>query len=150
MKKYILTILLVFWVVVILVLSFQDGEGTAGVSMLVTRRILSFLGKEEADYNTLLYWDQQLRLIAHPAIFFLYGILSMGTVMQYDKKPVARGIGTVLLGIILCAATEMGKYFIDGRHCSVKEMCLNVIGMCMAYAVVFLILWIKKIFGRWC
>ncbi|MDE6432938.1 MAG: VanZ family protein [Lachnospiraceae bacterium] len=129
MKKILLSITLIFWVGFILFLSFQTGTDTAATSLGLTKWILQFFIEGEIPDETLMHWHMLFRLWAHPAIFFFYGMLAMGVTTEFISKYSVCLLVTGISGIGLAVFSEVGKWNIPGRHCDIKEMALNVVGV---------------------
>lgn len=146
MRKYIVTFLLIIWVSLILFLSFQGGSSTANTSYDFTRFVLNIFSKAEIDYGTLMLWDGRFRLSAHFILFFLYEIIGMAMIKEYGLKVGPFSIAVIGSGFLLAVFTEVGKLLIDGRHCDLPEMGLNLIGVLVGIIVAlpFLVWWHKK------
>lgn len=129
MKKTLLMVTLIFWIGLILFLSFQTGADTADTSMGFTTYILQFFIEGDIPYETLMYWHMKFRLWAHPAIFFFYAMLATGVMEEFVKRNSVCCAVSLVSGIILAVFSEVGKWNIPGRHCDVKEMALNVLGV---------------------
>lgn len=78
--------------------------------------------------------ERMLRTSAHVVVYFIFGALAWMAFQQLLVVPVV-----VLIGIL----DEATKRFISGRHCSFKEMGLNVVGavlgvaLCVAITMMF-------------
>lgn len=78
--------------------------------------------------------ERVLRTSAHVVVYAVFGALAWTAFQQWLVVPVV-----VLIGI----ADEWSKRFISGRHCSFKEMGLNVVGavlgvvLCVAITMIF-------------
>jgi len=138
MKKWISTILLAAWVCLILFLSFQSGKDTAATSMTFTSKILQFFIGREPEYELLMMWDGRFRLAAHFVLLFLYGLISFETVYQWSDHSMVKGLlVSVVSGIIIAVISEVGKIRIEGRHCDLSEMLLNVVGALTGSIIIF-------------
>lgn len=145
MKKLISIIILIGWIVLVLYLSYQNGQDTANTSMTFTKDVLNFLMRGEPDWETLLLWDGRFRLAAHFGLFFCYGMISMAVLSAWtDTTLMITGL-SLCSGAALAVLSETGKLFIAGRHCDFGEMGLNVIGI---FAGVVLAALCRQIFHR--
>lgn len=145
MKKLISIIILIGWIVLVLYLSYQNGQDTANTSMMFTKDVLNFFMRSEPDWETLLLWDARFRLAAHFALFFCYGIISMAVLSAWiDTTLMITGV-SLCSGAMLAVLSEAGKLFIAGRHCDFEEMGLNVMSV---FAGVFLAVLCRQIFHR--
>lgn len=128
----------------ILFLSFQNGQETASTSHEFTKRILQLFMRREPDNNLLMQWDGHFRLAAHFVLFFLYGILGMLAVKEFRERGfLLKGV-IPGLGILLAVFSEVGKIPISGRHCDLFEMSLNIIGMVAGILLVLAAGWIYQ------
>lgn len=142
MKKYIAIILLMGWVGLVLFLSFQNGQDTADTSLKFTQKVLQIFMKGEPDWGILMLWDKRFRLAAHFVLLFLYGVISMLVLTEWiERLLIVTGI-SIGSGIFLAVMAEVGKLPIDGRHCDLLEMGLNVAGAVMGTVVVSMFYWL--------
>lgn len=78
--------------------------------------------------------ERMLRTSAHVVVYFIFGALAW---MAFQQLLVVPGV------VIIAVLDEATKRFIKGRHCSLKEMGLNVVGavlgvaLCVAIAMMF-------------
>lgn len=131
MKKYIVTVLLLGWGTLILFLSFQKGPDTANTSFVFTKSILTIFMNTQPDCEILELWDSYFRLAAHFVLFFLYGMISVLVIKEYEKKFLIAFVLGSLSGFLLAVLSELGKLPIPGRHCDWSEMGLNLLGVCL-------------------
>jgi len=142
MKKYISITLLIGWAFLVLFLSFQNGTDTACTSLNFTQNVLQFFMKNEPDWGTLMLWDGRFRLAAHFVLLFLYGVISMLVLTEWiERLLIVTGISAGS-GIFLAVMAEVGKLPIDGRHCDLLEMGLNIAGAAAGVAAVLLFYWL--------
>lgn len=78
--------------------------------------------------------ERMLRTSAHVVVYFIFGALAW---MAFQQLLVVPGV------VIIAVLDEWSKRFIKGRHCSLKEMGLNVVGavlgvaLCVAITMIF-------------
>lgn len=122
----------ILWMSFCLFLSWQPGEDTVKLSGSVAktvRRIIYLFGVE-IDLNNLHAW---LRKAAHPAVFFVSGVLFFCSFVRSLKHRRRASLLASLLAAALCSTcavvAEMGKVWIPGRHLHWDEVLLNVAGV---------------------
>lgn len=143
-KQTVLIILLLLWISLILYLSFQTGTNTANTSMEVTKCILKLFLGEDIPQDVLFRWHMTFRLWAHPIIFCFFSVLAMGVAFSYIEKRGTCVLFAALSGVMLAVFTEVGKWNIPGRHCDIKEMGLNVIGVLVGIILMFVVQLVSK------
>ena len=118
------------WTVFVFRLSVQTGEETAGLSLGIIDRLLSYLPwlTELFDYDLLHAW---LRKGAHVAVFGILG-LTMATVASITADTLRGSWKKAAVAVLLvCAAlavmTEVVKLGVPGRHLDWDEAALNVV-----------------------
>ena len=134
-KRYIFIAVLIFRGDVILFLSFQNGGNSASTSQYLTIRVLQLLRMDTDDWNLIMLWDHRIRVLAHAATFFVYGMFGA---FALSCEWVTRRIWWVLFvmsGIGLAVWAEAGKVCmgIPGRHCDLHEMMLNLAGFVVGF-----------------
>ena len=139
MKKVLLIFILIFWVGLILFLSFQTGTDTADTSLGLTRYILGIFMEGEISYETMEHWHMIFRLWAHPGIFFFYAMLATGVLAEFVENKAVCFVVTIFSGIVLAVFSEVGKLNIPGRHCDVKEMGLNIAGLLVGSFIMLIV-----------
>lgn len=144
MKKYISVAFLLAWIGLILFLSFQNGTDTAGTSMTFTSDVLRFFIHREPEYELLMLWDARFRLWAHFVLLFFYGMICFEVVYQWTGKMFSSLIASAFTGSVLGAVAEIGKLWIDGRHCQMDEMMLNIVGALVGVVVIVRIHYIYR------
>ena len=142
MKKIFSVVLLIGWIGFVLFLSFQNGEDTSNTSLTFTQKVLHIFIGSNPDWELLMLWDKRFRLAAHFVLFFLYGIISMLVLMQLRKHLLTAGGISAASGIFLSALSEFGKLPIQGRHCDLSEMGLNMAGAAAGTVVCMVSVWL--------
>lgn len=138
MRKYLSIVVLAGWIGLVLYLSYQNGQETAGTSREFTQFILHIFMKTEPDAAVLMQWDGRFRTAAHFVLFFFYGVISVPILKEWFKTAfMAMGLAAIS-GILLAVLSEGGKVFIAGRHCDYPEMGLNIAGVVAGIIVVIL------------
>lgn len=137
MKRVVFIVITIFWAGLILYLSFEKGAETADTSMRLTHFLMGLFYHGEPPYEVLMLWDGHFRLAAHFVLFFLYGIWAVIGLEEWSHKLGLSFVTALISGIGLAVLSEVGKLWIEGRHCDFGEMRLNIAGVaagCLATA----------------
>lgn len=139
----------VLWICLCLFLSWQPGEETAALSGKITQavyRVIRFLGFE-ADITIL---HAVLRKLAHPAVFFVTGVLLCCSTARSLPRSRHRAAAACLIAAAavsaLAVGAEAGKLWIPGRHLQWDETLLDVLGALCGSAAVWAGSWVRKKF----
>lgn len=132
---------LIFW------FSAQNAEKSAESSGSVMTFLLEFFkvnSMEEILTDTVLYSmvDFALRKSAHFAVFAILGVLLCITISLYPNAVRLQKIVLPLsLGILYACIDELHQYFVPGRACQIRDVCIDTAGVLTG---VLFVLW----FGR--
>jgi len=132
---------LIFW------FSAQNAEESAHASgsvMTFLLRLFHVDSMEEILTDTVLYSmvDFVLRKSAHFTVFCVLGILLCNTISLYPNAVRLQKIVLPLsLGILYACIDELHQYFVPGRACQIRDVCIDTAGVLTG---VLLVLW----FGR--
>ena len=137
-RRIVLWTLALGWLVVLFVLSTQNGEESSELSLSLTHfllRHLPFLSMTAEEFHPI------LRKITHFCIFavegFLFGLASSDSMS--DRPAVA-------LSLIFCAAmaalNEYSQTFAEGRSCELRDMMIDFSGAVLGISVSVLVRWI--------
>ena len=119
-------VLLVYFVMLV---SFQNGTQSAGVTMQVADRIASQVFAEPTQ-EKIEAVSLMIRYGAHFALFFVVGLVTAFVSMVICRK-YFRIAGILLSGVVcymLAYYTEYYKQFIEGRHFQMTDVKLNWYG----------------------
>lgn len=115
--KYITLLLTLLWFLLSTYLSHQNGIRTAQTSMKLAEMLgkTGFLGDEGLN--------GKLRRAAHVVVFLVLTVLLSLTLAAWDLDK-----RWVCVVFVWCFVDEVTKVFVPGRHCSMYEIGLNMIG----------------------
>ena len=119
MKK-LLPIIALVWLVFALYLSHQTGENTADTSMKLAELLAGGDADRAAQINV------ALRHAAHVIIYVVLTVLVLLSVHEYVGKYYRAAVAGLALLTILDEAT---KVLVSGRHCSLADIGLNLLGV---------------------
>ena len=125
----------IIWLLLLLVLSSQNGPQTAATSLPMAEWIQQrFFPQDSVDY---------VRKRAHFIVYFIESgllVLAMKNVMKAWKAACA----VFGLCTILAIADEAHKVLIVGRHCQWDEAGINIVGVIMGVLLTSSILWLIR------
>ncbi len=116
MKKIVLIILAVVWLVVMFALSSADGSQTVVESRAVYHFLMRIFGENITHMG--------VRKAAH---VFLYAVFGLLLFLVWSIKPLwARALASVGCAVAIAFIDELHKIPITGRHFSLGDSLLNV------------------------
>ena len=141
--KVILWVVFCAWLILLTILSSEDGSATAQTSGKITAFVMELFRIPTAHQAKV---ETILRIAAHFILFFLLGGLLYAAMRVTWVN--ARFVHIWALGIcgVLGIMDEVKKIFITGRHLSWEEAGLNVIGAWCGIIVAMFV--IQSIFTR--
>ena len=77
-----------------------------------------------------------LRKAGHVAVFFLLTILFFLLLREYIERPGLAVLGAFALGSVIAALDEFHQSFVDGRHGTIVDVFINLIGVSMAAVLI--------------
>ena len=127
---------LIFW------FSAQNAEESAessGSVMTFLLRLFRVDAMEEILTDTVLYSmvDFTIRKSAHFAVFCILGLLLCVTISLYPNVIRLQKIVLPLtLGILYACIDELHQYFVPGRACQIRDVCIDTAGVLMGVLLV--------------
>lgn len=127
MKKYTMSAFII-WIVLILFLSGQSGSQAFGMTYELALPFANFL-YGTPDYDQILVVMNAIRFTGRIVAFTGFGIL-FTTLVQSFKGNFFRKAKNIIsiVGIVAFAVfDETHKLLIDGRHCTMEEILVNIV-----------------------
>lgn len=146
MKKtqIILGILIIIWMIAIFCFSAQDADNSSRTSGKTLKVIVDTLPKTKdlKEYEKeKIVEDLQpvIRKLAHYSIYTLGGALlyAFFHTMELTKKKTLTY--TTLSGICYAITDEFHQYFVDGRSCEIRDVCIDAAGIITGIIIMILI-----------
>ncbi|MBR4959906.1 MAG: VanZ family protein [Clostridia bacterium] len=136
-----------FWLasLVWMAMIFRFSDQTATESSAVSDATLHFLlrifridNMEEITADTILhqFFTFLLRKSAHLLIFGVLGMLFGGAVCQYPATRLQKIALPMALGILYACIDELHQYFVPGRACQIRDVCIDTVGVLIGILVV--------------
>lgn len=142
MKKSLLMIFLVVWIMFIFFNSVQTGTQSSEASGFFTTFFKALFDKIGWDIN----WDNLSNLIrksAHMLEFFVLALLFCFNFIAQDplKKTIEKAL---LCSVAVAIVDEMIQLFVEGRSGSIIDVAIDNVGTVLALAVFYIIFRNKK------
>ena len=140
-KFYVFGIITILWMLLIYILSSQNGEQTAKLSLYISDFISRFIGdgtEAAAAQN-----HMEIRKLAHIGLFLGLGVISYLLVYYgiVSEKFSWRHRLSMLIALVFTSGygyfDEWHKQFIEGRHFQLDEAALNIVSGCAGVLLIF-------------
>ncbi|MBQ8641608.1 MAG: VanZ family protein [Clostridia bacterium] len=139
------------WMGLIFLFSAQNAEKSAASSGSVMTFLMRFFrvdSMEEILADSALYSlaDFILRKSAHLCVFTVLGFLLCITICQYPNAVRIQKIAIPLsLGILYACIDELHQYFVPGRACQIRDVCIDTAGvLCGVLAALLIVRLIRR------
>lgn len=144
-KQIICVVLFVVWLIIMLILSSQNGtqavKASSGLSALITRLIYG----GSATYDNFCLVHTVIRKAAHVFLFAVLCELLAEIVSCFkNSRQWFCAVFSVCAVSLFAFADEWHKLFISGRHFDMFDVMLNIIGAVLGAAVFLLIHYLLK------
>lgn len=142
MKKWIKLGLIIIWVIVIFMLSNQNGLKSSSTSdsfLLKVVHVLNLNKDNLKDEEIISKYTFIIRKGAHFSAYFILGILIYSFLGEFSLKKYKIVLFTILLCMCLASLDEVHQYFIPGRSARVFDVFIDVAGSCLACILIILL-----------
>lgn len=135
--------------IIIFAFSSQNGEQSSRVSQSFLKYIMNHF-IQIMPANLWSFLENYIRKVAHFTIYGFLGIFAALASKEYkenDSKRLKKWmLFAVPWGIAVCYAItdEFHQYFVPGRACMFRDVCIDSMGAAVGIAVVLLISCLKK------
>lgn len=126
-----------------------SGEQSTSMAELIVERVEGLLSIDLPFNNSqeaLAQWNGFVRKAAHFSEFALLGLFAYSIAFCWNRQQKKGSIFCFLFITLLAAADELHQYFVPGRWCSFRDVCIDSAGG-MA-GMLFLRFW-YGIYSRW-
>ena len=132
--RNVLIVLLVIWLVVVFLLSNQQGTKSSGLSKKIA--LIVCFGNDETATTV----EPLVRKIAHIIEYAIGAILFYGILTTYRKFDMYPKMGMTIAFILVCAGLdELHQSFIDARNGTYIDIGIDAVGGALGMAACFLI-----------
>jgi len=150
MKKYILTVFTVLWMIMIFLFSNQEANASSNVSNSfidnTVVKIYKVFDKDlsvEEENNIKEFLFVPIRKTAHFSVYFILGILVLFTLREYGVKDKV-WYYAILICFLYAVSDEIHQLFVAGRSGEVLDVLLDTCGSSIAVFILKYILEKKK------
>lgn len=146
MKTYILRIIFLILIItnslIIFGFSAQNGEESSNLSKTVITKIADIFNVEENRETFLNIGESIIRKLAHFSIYTLLGIWVVCFMLTFKIKLKWQITLTAVWGLLYAITDEFHQMFSSGRHASINDVVIDILGVLFG---LFLVLTINKI-----
>ena len=128
------------WLIVIWGHSLMPGEISGGESSFITQiitKILPFINNEEQA-------ESFIRKAAHFTEFAVLAVLIAIAFRTFVEPGIKLALNTVLSGLVAAFIDETIQLFVEGRSGEVKDMWIDLAGVCVGMLITLLVMRPKK------
>ena len=150
MKKYtrllrvVLWLLVLAWMAVIFCFSTENADESSSTSGTVIRWLLAHFDGEfdsltpAEQFMRIEDWSFAVRKLAHFTVFAVLGCL-LTAACAVDLGPGEAFAAAMILGILYAFSDELHQYFVPGRACQLRDVCIDASGVLLGAGVFTLI-----------
>lgn len=150
-RTIILAVALILWMLLIFCFSAQhsaDSQDTSDIFTLLAQKIL-YPGFDELSSSEQIVIMAQLsflvRKAAHFTAYFILGALAFFNIVFSKRLTLTfKGILAFLFCIIYSVSDEIHQYFVPGRSCELRDVCIDSSGALLSILIIFLIFRFNK------
>ena len=124
MKKIILIVLLIIWVITVFCFSNQQGETSGNTSGKVIKAILKIFAKDISE-EQVQKLQLPIRKLAHFTIYATGGVLAIMLLNQYNIPLIQKMLYSQLIISIYAMLDEFHQSFIPGRTASIWDVLID-------------------------
>lgn len=135
-KTAIIWITAAVWLCLCFFLSSQKLTDTTQLSAAITHFILKIFGLPGQTYYMPIF--DGVRLAAHVLVFAVLTMLICAALLLTIKKKRTAFLISFAAGAVLSVGSEIGKLYVNGRHCSVSDMILNLLGCILGIGLIYI------------
>ena len=153
-KKILVHVLLIVWMVVIFSFSAQVGDESADLSGGISHLFMTILNQmfrlgwdETRVLEMAGVWGFPIRKLAHMTEFGILAMLMFIVLKDYvQKHQTKKQYCLTWIGAVCYAATdEIHQLFVPGRSGNVIDVCVDAAGITIALILIYLV---RRVYGR--
>jgi len=135
-KRIILMILSIGWMILIFSLSAQTATQSSELSGGLIDKILSIFNRELSQFEIAVIDFMQF-IIRKSAHMFLYTVLSILVLLELSLYNIKKySIMAVLFCIFYAITDEFHQYFVPGRSCELRDVLIDSFGVILGVLIV--------------
>ena len=147
----ILAVALIVWMVVIFCFSAQpsdDSQNTSDIFTILAQKIFYPNFDEFSSEKQLVIMAQLsflVRKAAHFTAYFILGALSYFNIIFSKRLSLTfKGIIAFVFCVLYSVSDEIHQYFVPGRSCEFRDVCVDSSGALLSILVIFLVFRFSK------
>ena len=152
----ILSLLLIAVYLMIFRLSADNGENSSRISMKVSKTAVSLYYRlrggrmDDAAFVTgaAACVEGAVRKLAHFTEYMAVGFLSGGIWCLWVADGQKRTAGVLIQLLVSAGLDELHQYFVPGRHASLRDVMIDVLGGCAGFAIVLCLKGLTKVWNH--
>ncbi len=129
--------MVILWGLLCFYLSSQKLTSTTQLSDTITHVILRVFHLPGQTYYMAIF--NEVRLAAHVLIFAVLSMLLCGALLVTGQKKRRCYFLSFAVGAVCSVGSEVGKLFVTGRHCSIADMILNLLGCVLGIGLIYIL-----------
>lgn len=133
MKKVFNIILLLIWIIVIYVLSNDNGIQSTGKSDQVVHLVKNTINIQNEDSLTLI-----IRKLAHFTEYLILGLLIINVLKDYFKITIKLVLFSILFAFIYALSDEFHQLFIKSRNGNILDVLIDTFGSTIGVSIFFI------------
>lgn len=150
-RTVILAVALIVWMVVIFCFSAQpsdDSQNTSDIFTLFAQKIFYPNFNELSNGEQLVIMAKLsflVRKTAHFTAYFILGVLSYFNIIFSKRLALGfKGIIAFIFCVLYSISDEIHQYFVPGRSCEFRDVCIDSSGALLSILIIFLIFRLSK------
>lgn len=133
MKRNILIILTILWMIIIFLFSGSNGDKSSNTSGIIVNKIVPIveriINKKLTEEQVSNYISYPIRKCAHITEYLILGILVYLSINTYQMDKNKMIILSILICTLYSISDEFHQLFISGRSGSIRDILIDSIGI---------------------
>ena len=137
LKKLILIVLIIIWMIVVFLFSGQQGKDSGNTSSKFIKVILKIFTKDVSE-EKIQKLQLPIRKLAHFTIYAIGGMLVILLLNQYNISVFQKILYSQIFMTLYAATDEFHQKFVPGRTACIKDVLIDSSGALLAIVVITL------------
>ena len=147
LKRLLLVGIVLFWLVVIFLLSSQPASHSNDLSQGITEKVVRAIEKVTNQQLDLHQWNRWIRKNAHFFLYFILGIFLMFGLTAFRVRLRRASMYAFGISVLYAISDEVHQLFVDGRGGQVRDVLIDSAGAALGvvlFAVLYRMLRFKR------